>query len=180
MTQELKRPDPDELLRRITQDEQTRQQKQGYLKVFLGYVAGVGKTFRMLHEALHLRKDGHTVFAAVVETHGREETEIFLSGLPIIPKKQIKYGGMTLVELDLDQVLRQHPEYVLVDELAHTNVPGSRHEKRYQDIEELLNAGINVYTCVNVQHLESVNDIVYQITGVRVKETVPSHSGNGR
>lgn len=173
MKEESQRPNPDELLARIRQEEQEHSRKRGYLKVFLGYVAGVGKTYRMLHESLHMYKDGQEVFAAVVETHGRELTEILLSGIPAIPKKQIRYGGMTLEELDLDEVLHKKPEYVLVDELAHTNVPGSRNEKRYQDIEELLEAGINVYTCVNVQHIESLNDIIYQITGVRIKETVP-------
>lgn len=173
MEEEFQRPNPDELLARLRQEEQEQSRKRGYLKIFLGYVAGVGKTYRMLHESLHMRKDGQEVFAAVVETHGRELTEIFLSGIPSIPKKQIKYGGITLEELDLDEVLRRKPKYVLIDELAHTNVPGSRHEKRYQDIEELLEAGINVYTCINVQHLESLNDIIYHITGVRVKETVP-------
>ncbi len=104
---------------------------------------------------------------------GAKLTRIFLSGIPEIPKKQIRYGGMTLEELDLDEVLQRKPEYVLVDELAHTNVPGSRNEKRYQDIEELVESGISVYTCVNIQHIESLNDIICQITGVRVKETVP-------
>jgi len=173
MNEESQRPNPDELLARIRQEEQEHSRRRGYLKIFLGYVAGVGKTYRMLHEAIHLCKDGQEVFAAVVETHGRKLTEIFLSEIPVIPKKQIRYGGMTLEEMDLDEVLHRKPEYVLVDELAHTNVPGSRNEKRYQDIEELLEAGINVYTCVNVQHIESLNDIICQITGVRVKETVP-------
>ena len=171
--QELQRPNPDELLAQITEAEHVQLRTRGYLKVFLGYVAGVGKTYRMLHEALHMLKEGQEVCAAVVETHGRELTAIFLSGIPAIPKRQISYGGITLEELDLDEVLRRKPRYALVDELAHTNAPGSRHEKRHQDIEELLDAGINVYTCVNIQHLESLNDTIFHLTGVRVKETIP-------
>jgi len=173
MTEELRRPDPDELLHRIKQEEKADAEKHGYLKIFFGYAAGVGKTYRMLNEAQHLMKAGHEVFAVIVETHGRKEIEVLLSGIPSIPRKQIKYGKIMLEEMDLDEVLRRKPEYVLVDELAHTNMPGSRHEKRYQDVEELLKAGINVYTTLNVQHLESVNDVVYQITGIRVKETLP-------
>jgi two-component system sensor histidine kinase KdpD len=173
MTEEPHRLDPDELLHRIKQKEKAEVEKKGYLKIFFGYAAGVGKTYRMLNEAQHLITAGHDVFAVIVETHGRKDIEVLLSRIPAIPKKQIKYDKIMLEEMDLDEVLRRKPEYVLVDELAHTNMPGSRHEKRYQDIEELLKAGINVYTTLNVQHLESINYLVYQITGIRVKETVP-------
>ncbi len=128
----------------------------------------------MLHEARDLMSAGRKVAIAVVETHGRDEIKALVSGIPAIYKKQIPYGKIMLEELDLDEVLRQKPEYVMVDELAHTNAPGSRHDKRYEDVEELLSAGINVYTCLNVQHLESINDLVYHITGIRVQETIPN------
>lgn len=154
----------------ITQNEKSA---KGFLKIFLGYVAGVGKTYRMLSEVMLLCESRKDVIAGIVETHGREETESLLFAVDVFPRKKMEYGGIMLEEMDLDGILVRKPEYVLVDELAHSNVPGSRHEKRYQDVEELLNAGINVFTCINVQHLESINDIVYQITGVRVKETVP-------
>jgi len=171
MTEEYKRPDPDELLRRIKEEEEER--KRGYLKIFLGYVAGVGKTYKMLSEAHLLKENEHDVAAGLVETHGRIETEELLKDLETLPRKQIDYSGILIDELDLDGVLKRNPEFVLVDELAHTNVPGSRHKKRYHDVEEILDAGINVYTTLNVQHIESVNDIIYQITGIEVKETVP-------
>lgn len=173
MTEEYKRPDPDELLRRIKEDEKQKERERGHLKIFLGYVAGVGKTYEMLSEARLLEEKGHDVVAGIVETHGRVETEKLLKNLDVLPRKKIEYGGILLDELDIDGVLERNPEFVLVDELAHTNVPGSRHKKRYHDVEEILDAGINVYTTLNVQHIESVNDIIYQITGVEVKETVP-------
>lgn len=159
----------------LVREESTQSEKsaKGFLKIFLGYVAGVGKTYRMLSEAMLLCESRKDVIAGIVETHGREETESLLFAVDVFPRKKMEYGGIILEEMDLDGILARKPEYVLVDELAHTNVPGSRHEKRYQDVEELLSAGINVFTCINVQHLESINDIVYQITGVRVKETVP-------
>ena len=145
----------------------------GRLKVFLGYAAGVGKTFAML-EAAHQRKEGGLdVVVGVIETHGRVETEHLLIGLEVLPRKQIYYRSVSLSELDLDAVLSRAPQLVLVDELAHTNAPGSRHTKRYQDVEELLTAGIDVYTTLNIQHLESLNDVIAQITGVTVRETVP-------
>lgn len=173
MTEEYKRPDPDELLKKLKEEERVKERKKGYLKIFLGYVAGVGKTYRMLYEARFLKEEGHDVVVGLVETHGRTETEQLLNGLEVIPKKKIEYGGILLDELDIEAILKRNPKYVLVDELAHTNVPGSWHTKRYNDVEEILDAGINVYTTINIQHVESVKDIIYQITGIKVKETVP-------
>jgi two-component system sensor histidine kinase KdpD len=173
MTEEYKRPDPDELLKRIKEEEQVKERKKGYLKIFLGYVAGVGKTYRMLSEARFLKDKGHDVVIGLVETHGRDETEKLLEGLEIIPRKKIEYGGILLDEMDIEGILDRKPEFVLVDELAHTNVPGSWHTKRFNDVEEILDAGINVYTTLNVQHIESVKDIIHQITSVDVRETVP-------
>ncbi len=165
------RPNPDLLLARVQGEE--RQKHRGKLKIFLGYIAGVGKTYQMLKAADLRRSEGIEVKAGYIETHGRPETEALLEGLSIIPRKQMVYHGVTLPEFDLDETLRLKPVLVLVDELAHTNVPGSRHLKRYQDIEELLDAGIDVYTTLNVQHIESLNDVVAQITRVIVRETVP-------
>jgi two-component system sensor histidine kinase KdpD len=166
-----RRPDPDILLARVKEEE--RKKKRGRLKIFLGYVAGVGKTYEML-KAAHLRqKEGIDVKVGYVETHGRAETDVLLEGLTIIPRKMVEYRGVTIPEMDLDAVLAFHPKLVLVDELAHTNAPGSRHPKRYQDIEELLDAGIDVYTTLNIQHLESLNDVIAQITGIIVRETLP-------
>jgi two-component system, OmpR family, sensor histidine kinase KdpD len=165
------RPDPDTLLAHIQCEE--RKMCRGKLKIFLGYIAGVGKTYEML-KAAHLRqKQGIDVHIGYIETHGRPETDALIAGLPIIPQKKIAYRSITLSEFDLDSVLVLHPGLVLVDELAHTNAPGSRHLKRYQDVEELLDAGIDVYTTLNIQHVESLNDVVAQITGVIVHETVP-------
>ena len=165
------RPDPDTLLARVQAEE--AQKVKGKLKIFLGYAAGVGKTFSML-EAAHSRKaEGVDVVVAVVETHGRNETEALLQGLEIIPLKEIEYRGVQLSEMDLDAVLTRRPQLVLVDEHAHTNAPGSRHAKRWQDVEELINAGIDVYTTMNIQHLESFRDIIAQVTGVIQRETVP-------
>lgn len=165
------RPDPDTLLARV-QGEELRKHR-GKLKIFLGYIAGVGKTYEML-KAAHLRRvEGVDVQAGYVETHGRPETETLLEGLPLIPRKMMEYRGVILPEFDLDAALHLRPSLVLVDELAHTNVPGSRHPKRYQDVEELLEAGIDVYTTLNIQHVESLNDVVAQITQIIVHETVP-------
>jgi len=165
------RPDPDALLARVQAEE--RQRARGKLKIFLGYAAGVGKTYSML-EAAHSRKaTGVDVVVAVVETHGRAETETLLQGLEVMPRKQVEYRGVKLSEMDLDAVLARKPQLALVDEQAHTNAPESRHPKRWQDIEELLNAGIDVYTTLNIQHLESFHDIVAQITGVIQRETIP-------
>ncbi|MFJ9369234.1 ATP-binding protein [Nocardia sp. NPDC101769] len=147
--------------------------KRGQLRIYLGAAPGVGKTFSMLSEAHRRLERGRDVVAAVVETHGRSKTAELLAGIERIPPKMIEYRGTTMPELDVDAVLRRHPAVVLVDELAHTNVPGSKHEKRWQDVQDLLNAGIDVVSTVNVQHLESLNDVVEQITGVVQRETVP-------
>src|SRR6266545_186512 len=164
------RPDPDELLRNIQADEQAR--KRGKLKIFLGYAAGVGKTYAML-EAAHQRKEqGIDVVVGYIETHKRVETEELLTGLEVLPRRQVEYHNVILPELDVDAVLKRHPQLVLVDEFAHANAPGSRHIKRYQDVEEILEAGIDVYTTLNVQHLESLNDVVAQVTGIIVTETI--------
>lgn len=141
----------------------------------MGYAAGVGKTYAMLQAAREEAAKGRRVVLGYVECHGRHETESLLPGLPLIPRRQVPYRGVTLEEMDLDAVLAACPELALVDELAHSNAPGSRHARRYQDVEELLDAGIDVLTTLNVQHIESVNDIVAQITGVTVRETVPDH-----
>ncbi|MFG1795512.1 ATP-binding protein [Nocardia sp. NPDC049149] len=147
--------------------------KRGQLRIYLGAAPGVGKTFAMLGEAHRRLERGRDVVAAVVETHGREKTAALLEGIERIPPKQVEYRGTMLPELDLEAVLRRAPAVALVDELAHTNIPGSKHEKRWQDVEELLDAGIDVVSTVNVQHLESLNDVVEQITGIQQKETVP-------
>src|SRR5215467_6980520 len=165
------RPDPDALLTRIQAEE--AQQSRGKLKIFFGATAGVGKTYAMLEAAHERRKEGMDVVVGWVDTHGRAETEALLEGLEVLPRRSVTYRGTTLDAFDLDAALARHPPLLLVDELAHTNAPGSRHAKRWQDVEELLDAGIDVYTTVNVQHLESVNDVVAQITGVLVRETVP-------
>ncbi len=165
------RPNPDELLARVQSDAQ--QKGRGHLKIFFGYAAGVGKTYAML-EAAHQRKvEGVDVVVGYVETHQRIETENMLRGLETIPAKIISYMNIKLPELDIDRVLERKPQLILIDELAHTNAPGSRHTKRYQDVEELLLAGINVYSTLNIQHLESLNDVVAQITGIKVQETIP-------
>ncbi len=166
-----KRPSPDELLRRL-QEEETRAQR-GRLKVFLGASPGVGKTYTMLEMARAARQQGLDVAIGVVETHGRQETARLLEGLETLPRREIEYRGTSLKEFDLDGALLRHPHLLVLDELAHTNAPGSRHDKRWQDVDELLAAGLNVYTTLNVQHLESLNDVVAQITGIRVRETVP-------
>ena len=161
------RPSPDALLK------QAGREGRGRLKIFLGAAPGVGKTYEMLVQARRRRLEGADVVIGVVETHGRVETDLLTKGLEIVPKKRVLYKGRVLAEMDLDAILQRHPRLVLVDELAHTNAPGSRHPKRYLDVEELLAAGIDVYTTLNVQHLESLNDVVAKITHVRVRETVP-------
>ena len=150
------------------------QKKRGRLKIFLGYCAGVGKTYRMLQEGINSKENGVTVAIGIVETHGRVDTEFLADELDLIPRKQLQYAGLNIDELDLDAILKQSLQLVLIDELAHNNAPGSRHAKRYQDVEELLNAGIDVYTTLNIQHIQSLGDIVCEITGVRVEETVPA------
>ena len=153
--------------------QHTQRYQSGRLTIFLGAAPGVGKTFAMLVRAHELALQGINIVIGYVETHGRRETENLISGLDIIPRKAIEYQGQHLEEMNLDAVLDKKPSIVLVDEFAHTNMPGSRHEKRWQDINELLDAGIDVFTTMNIQHLESLNDVVYQITGIRVTETVP-------
>jgi two-component system, OmpR family, sensor histidine kinase KdpD len=165
------RPSPETLLK-VAQAEED-QQGSAKLKIFLGYAAGVGKTYAMLEAAQQRKRDLRDVVVAYVESHGRSETDLLLEGLEVLPRIRIEYQGMQLDEMDIDAVLARRPEVALVDELAHSNAPGSRHEKRWQDVEELLGAGIDVYTTVNIQHFESLNDLVAQITGVIVRETVP-------
>src|SRR5215831_15169756 len=161
------RPSPEALL------EAAQAERRGKLKIFLGAAPGVGKTYEMLQQAGARRHEGVDAVIGVVETHGRIETEQLVRGFEVIPRRRIEYRGRTLDEMDLDSVLARLPKLVLVDELAHTNAPGSRHPKRYLDVEELLAAGIDVYTTLNIQHVESLNDVVAQITRIRVRETVP-------
>jgi two-component system sensor histidine kinase KdpD len=164
-----KRPSPEALLEAARMEEG----RAGKLRIFVGAAPGVGKTYEMLQTARARKKDGHDVVVGVVETHRRKETEALLEGLEVIPRRSIEYKGRWLEEMDLDAILARRPQIVLVDELAHTNTPGSRHPKRYLDVQEILNSGIDVYTTVNVQHIESLNDVVAQITRIRVRETVP-------
>ncbi|MFM0346830.1 DUF4118 domain-containing protein [Paraburkholderia sp. NPDC080076] len=167
----MNRPDPDELLDKLQRDEEKRQ--RGRLKIFFGASAGVGKTYAMLQAARRRHDEGADVVVGIAETHGRTETAALLDGLDVLPLAHIEYRGRKLGEFDLDAALARKPQLILVDELAHSNVQGARHLKRWQDVYELLDAGIDVYTTVNVQHLESLNDVVGQITGIRVWETVP-------
>jgi two-component system, OmpR family, sensor histidine kinase KdpD len=166
-----RRPDPEALLARVHEEE--RRAGRGRLKIFFGASPGVGKTYTMLEEARARKRAGVDVVVGLVETHGRVDTAALLEGLESLPRKSLEYRGVTLTEFDLDAALARRPGIILVDELAHTNAPGSRHARRFQDVEELLAAGINVYTTLNVQHLESLNDVVAQITGIAVRETVP-------
>src|SRR3989449_7498530 len=164
-----KRPSPDLLLEAARRESDNA----GRLKIFVGAAPGVGKTYEMLQSAHARRKAGVDVVVGVVETHGRAETEALLHGLEVIPRKKLEYKDQILEEIDLDALIARRPKIALVDELAHTNAAGSRHPKRYLDVEELLSHGIDVYTAVNIQHIESLNDVVAQITHVRVRETVP-------
>src|SRR5262245_5757774 len=161
------RPSPEQFLNLI------RRQERGRLKVYLGSNAGVGKTYAMLLEGNRLKKQGVDVAIGLVETHGRAETAEQIGELEVIPPRQIEYRGVTLREMDVDAILARRPTVCLVDELAHTNAPGSKHAKRYQDVEDLLRAGIHVITTVNIQHLESLYDRVERATGVKVKERIP-------
>lgn len=163
------RPDPDELLLAM----QANGEGRGRLKVFIGASAGVGKTFAMLGEAHQLKNRGLRVVIGLIETHGRAETQALVDGLATIPLREMSYRGAILREPDVDSIIAENPELVLIDELPHSNAEGSRHKKRWQDVEEILDAGIDVYTAMNIQHLESLNDVVAQVTGVRVQETVP-------
>src|SRR5262249_5528516 len=166
-----RRPDADEVLARVREEE--RRARRGKLTVFFGAAPGVGKTYAMLEAARSERDLKRDVVVGIVETHGRYDTAALIIGLPLLPKKKLEYKGIALEEFDVDAALARKPGVILVDELAHTNTEGSRHPKRWQDVEELLDAGIDVYTTLNVQHLESLNDVVAQITGVVVRETVP-------
>ena len=168
---ELPRQDPDQLLHAIRNDASTK--KSGKLKIFFGYAAGVGKTYAMLQAAHQAKERGIDVVAGYIEPHARPQTMALLDGLEQLPVKQVAYEGMTLREFDIDAALKRNPQLILVDELAHTNAESSRHTKRYQDIQELLNTGIDVYTTVNVQHIESLNDTVASITGILVRERIP-------
>jgi two-component system sensor histidine kinase KdpD len=163
------RPRPEQFLALI------REQQRGRLKVYLGFAPGVGKTYEMLQEAHRLKRQQVDVVIGFVETHGRAETAALLEGLEQIPRRRIEYHGVPLEEMDLDAVLARHPTVALVDELAHTNVPGSRNAKRYQDVQELIRAGIHVITTLNIQHLESLYDMIERFTGVKVKERVPDY-----
>ena len=163
------RPSPEALLEAARREDRST----GRLKIFLGAAPGVGKTYEMLQSAHARLKGGADIVVGLVETHGRAETEALLRGLEVIPRKRIEYRDQVLEEMDIDAVIARKPQIALVDELAHTNAPGSRHPKRYLDVEELLSRGIDVYTAVNIQHIESLNDVVAQITHVRVRETVP-------
>ena len=164
---EPRRPDPDALL------AEAAKAGRGRLKVFLGMSPGVGKTYEMLAQAQRRKAEGRDVVVGLVETHGRRETEALTQGLEILPRKPIEYRGRTLLEFDIDAALARKPQLLLVDEFAHSNAPGSRHPKRWQDVVELIGAGVNVWTTLNVQHLESLVDVVWMITGVRQRETVP-------
>jgi two-component system sensor histidine kinase KdpD len=182
-----KRPDPEELLTRyglrdsepsVTDgapgaDEQSGRARRGRLRVYLGAAAGVGKTYAMLNEGLRRKQRGTDVVVGYVETHQRPQTQAQLRDLEVIPRKQILYRGVLLEEMDTQAILARRPQVALIDELAHTNVVGSEHAKRYQDVQDILAAGIDVVTTLNVQHLESLNDLVFSITGVRVRETLP-------
>jgi len=163
------RPSPESLLARLGDGEQAK------LRVYIGAAPGVGKTYQMLEDAHLLKKQGLDIAVAVVEPHGREDTKEMIGDLEQVPLRHIKYRGVELEEMDLDGVIARHPAIAIVDELAHTNVPGSKNRKRYQDVLDLLNAGISVITAVNIQHLESLNDVVSRTTGVRVRETIPDH-----
>jgi two-component system sensor histidine kinase KdpD len=162
-----RQPSPDDLLAKLTAEGRAR------LRVYIGAAPGVGKTYRMLRDAHQLRGQGLDVVVAIVETYGRADTDAQIGDLEVVPKKQLPYRGVVLDDMDLDGVLARKPQVAVVDELAHTNAPGSRHEKRYQDVIDLLEAGIHVMTAVNIQHLETLNDAVSRVTGVRVRETVP-------
>ena len=161
------RPTGDQLLAKLHADSQAR------LRIYIGAAPGVGKTYSMLQDAHTFRREGVDVAIGFVETYGRAETDAQIRDLEVVPRRRIEYRGVVLEEMDLEAILRRRPKLCVVDELAHTNVPGSRHEKRYQDVLEILDAGIGVLTAVNIQHLETLNDAVGRVTGVRVRETVP-------
>jgi two-component system sensor histidine kinase KdpD len=167
MMDAARRPSPESLLAKLKENERAR------LRVYIGAAAGVGKTYRMLKDAHLLKKDGRDIRIAFIESHRRVETEELVGDLERIPLRRIEYRGVTLEEMDVEAVIGRRPAIVLVDELAHTNVPGSKNRKRFEDVCDILDAGVSVITAVNVQHVESLNDVVARVTGVRVKETIP-------
>ena len=163
------RPTPESLLAKLREGERAS------LRVYIGAAPGVGKTYQMLEDAHQLRREGVDIVAALIEPHGREETKAMIGDLEQVPMRRIEYKGVVIEEMDLDGVIGRHPTVAIVDELAHTNIPGSKNRKRYEDVLDLLNAGISVITAVNIQHIESLNDAVAKTTGVRVRETIPDH-----
>jgi len=163
------RPSPESLLAKLNHGDEAK------LRVYIGAAPGVGKTYKMLEDAHLLKKQGVDIVVAVVEAHGREDTTAMIGDLECVAQRHIEYRGVTLKEMDVEAVIERHPTIAIVDELAHTNVPGSKNSKRYQDVLELLAAGVSVITAVNIQHLESLNDVVNRTTGVRVRETIPDH-----
>jgi two-component system sensor histidine kinase KdpD len=165
------RPAAAEALRRLQAEEQPR--KRGRLRLLLGAAPGVGKTYAMLLEGRQRKAEGQDVVVGLLETHGRQRTQEAAGGLEVLPRRKIPYKGITVEEMDTESIIARHPELVLIDELAHSNAPGSRHEKRWQDVHEILDAGIDVIGTLNIQHLESLNDVVESITGVKVRETIP-------
>jgi len=169
MNENGKRPSSESLLAKLNQGEQAK------LRVYIGAAPGVGKTYQMLEDAHLLKRQGADIVVAVVEAHGREDTKAMIGNLECVPLRRIEYRGVTLEEMDVEAIIARRPAIAIVDELAHTNVPGSRNRKRYQDVFDLLRAGISVITAVNIQHLESLNDVVTRTTGVRVRETVPDY-----
>jgi two-component system sensor histidine kinase KdpD len=168
---EDERPDPDVLLRRLQREDQAA--TRGRLRLYLGAAPGVGKTYAMLQEGHRRHQRGTDVVVGFVETYTRPLTMEAAEGLEVIPRRKVEYQGVTLEEMDTDAVIARKPQVALVDELAHTNVPGSKHAKRYEDVSEILNAGITVISTLNIQHLESLNDVVAGVTGIHVRETVP-------
>ena len=163
------RPSPESLLAKLKEGERAS------LRVYIGAAPGVGKTYQMLEDAHQLKREGVDIVVGIVETHGRDETRALIGDLECVPMRRIEYKGVVIEEMDLDAVIARRPAVVIVDELAHTNVPGSKNRKRYEDVIDLLNAGISVITAVNIQHLESLNDAIARTTGVRVRETIPDH-----
>src|SRR5512141_2387212 len=166
-TTTTQRPSPQDFL------ELVERAKRGRLKLYVGFAAGVGKTWRMLEEAHALRRRGIDVVGALIETHGRAETAALIEDLEVVARRRIEYRGVTVEEMDVEAVLRRAPGVAIVDEIPHTNVPGSKNRKRYQDVLDLLSAGVNVIGALNIQHLESLNDLILRNTAVRVRETVP-------
>lgn len=175
MTEEFKRMTPEDALKRCEMEEQQGVEVKGKLKIFIGYAPGVGKTYSMLNEGNRRAKRGKDIVIGYVESHQREETDRQIADLEIVPRRKLEYNGTVMEEMDTEAIIARSPEIVLIDELAHTNAPGSERQKRYEDVEEILCHGINVLTTLNIQHLESLNDVVRQITGIAVRETIPDY-----